>query len=119
MNELVHLLTKAADCAAASLLVRRGATKPCRPVMHCLQASQGLSTTGGAGGGGGAGLAWQVLSSSQPSMPPKQRHTDTVMSLLHSWALPQSESKMQVCAAGAPAGKGHTKVQLFSALRGD
>jgi hypothetical protein len=104
MKELVHLLINAADCAAASVLNRRGAIKLCMPVMHCLQASQGLSTTGAGAGGGGAGLAWQVLRSSQPSVPPMQRHTDTVMSLLQNWSLPQSVSKMQVVAAAAPAG---------------
>lgn len=108
INELVHLLTNAADCAAASELNRRGATKLCMPVMHCLQASQGLSTTGGGAGGGGVGLAWQVLRSSQPSVPPMQRHTDTVTSLLQNWSLPQSVSKMQVVAAAAPAGQTNT-----------
>lgn len=72
-------------------------------VMHCLQASQGLRGTGAGDGDGGVGLGWQVLSSSQPPMPPIQRHTVTVVSLLHSLPLAQSVSSTQVLLLEAPA----------------
>lgn len=57
MKELMQARTKAADCADASVLMRRGATKACMAVMQRLQASQGVRTSGGGWGGGGAGLA--------------------------------------------------------------
>lgn len=57
MKELMQALTKAADCADASVLVRRGATKACMAVTQRLQDSQGVRTSGGGRGGGGAGLA--------------------------------------------------------------
>jgi uncharacterized protein (DUF2126 family) len=105
MKELVHLRTKAADCAEASELVRRGATKLCMALMQRLQASHGDRTSGGGGGGGGVGLVWHVLKSSQPSTPPMQRQTDAVTLLLQNWSAVQSESRMQVTAPGAPAGR--------------
>lgn len=103
MKVLRHMLTNAADCADASVLVRKGATKLCMVLMQRLHASQGVKTSGGGGGGGGAGLAWHVLKSSQPSTPPMQRQTEAVTSLLQSWLVGQSESRMQVVALGAPA----------------
>jgi hypothetical protein len=88
---------------AVSTLKRSGPTKDCIVATHCLQDSQGLSTTGAGAGAGGAGLGWHVLKASQPSRPPMHMHTETVVSLLQSCSLLQSKSSTHVVADGAPA----------------
>jgi hypothetical protein len=60
------------------------------------------------------GFGWHVLKSSQPSKPPMHLHTETVVSLLHIWALLQSESSTHVVADGAPAGTHSTHTQVLT-----
>lgn len=95
---VVQNCMKFAARAWESLLLEEAATKGCVAVMHCLHLSQ-LDSTGA--GVGAAGMGLQVGRVSQLSMPPEQRHTRTVVSLLQNSVALQSESNWHVLFTAA------------------
>jgi hypothetical protein len=83
-----------------SLLAVAAATNGCIAVMHCLHLSQ-LESTGG--GVGATGMGRHVGRVSQLSIPPEQRHTRMVASLLQNSLALQSESRRHVLFTAADA----------------